>query len=185
MHTLDTIKKSYNDRMCFQTVTRRAYTEEERMYVFKRDGGLCKLCRKQLVFSNRRKDERGAWEMGHRRADKKGGSNHLRNIVALCWKHNREQETTSFAEEERKYEYDSNIDKAKDFLGFNTSTAHRSKTMEGQLQDFKQRVKNFSLDRAKEVYKSMVPQARRFLNGDNSYEIYYKKCMIIEQVFRL
>ena len=175
-------------------MSRKPFSEEDRKYIYNRDNGHCKLCGKQLVFSNRRRNEKGAWEMGHRRAHAEGGSSHLRNIVALCWKCNLEQGTESFADEDRKMNYDSNWDKAKNILNkellpnatqFDMSSAHRSKTLESQLQDFKRSIRNLSLERAKELHNSMTRQANRFLKGDNSYEIYYRKCIIIQEVFRL
>ena len=175
-------------------MSRRPFSEEDRKYVFNRENGHCKICHKRLVFSNRRRDLTGAWEMGHRKAYANGGTSHLRNIVALCWKHNLEQGTTSFAEEDKKFDFISMKDKAKNFLNnellpnatqFDMSSAPRSKMMEAELQDFKRKIKNLSLERAKEIHNSMAPQGTRFLKGDKSYEIYYRKCIIIQEVFRL
>ena len=175
-------------------MSRKPFSEEDRKYIYNRDKGHCKLCGKQLIFSNRRRNEKGAWEMGHRRALAEGGSSHLRNIVALCWKCNLEQGTESFADEDGKMDYNSNWDKAKNVLNnellpnaaqFDMSSAHRSKTMNAELQDFKKKIRNWSLERAKETHNSMVRQGNRFLKGDKSYEIYYRKCMILREVFRL
>ncbi|MBT5171854.1 MAG: hypothetical protein HOL90_06225, partial [Candidatus Nitrosopelagicus sp.] len=107
---------------------------------------------------------------------------------------NLEQGTESFADEDRKMSYNSNWDKAKNILNnellpnatqFDMSGSHRSKTLEYQLQDFKQKVKQMTLESAKKLHNSMVSNGRRYLNGDDSYEIYYRKCMIIQEVFRL
>ena len=92
------------------------FSEEDREFIFRRDGGCCKLCRKQLIFGNRKRNQKGAWEMGHRRAHADGGTSHLRNIVALCWKCNLEMGTKNYASSERDMEYNRSTDKVKSFL---------------------------------------------------------------------
>jgi 5-methylcytosine-specific restriction endonuclease McrA len=57
--------------------------------VFEKTHGKCYMCGKQLSFWNRKNGERGAWEVGHKIARAKGGSDLVRNLVPLCWACNR------------------------------------------------------------------------------------------------
>ena len=82
-------------------LSRPNFSERDREYVYNRDQGTCQRCGKRIIFGNRRRDQVGAWEMGHKRAHTSGGTSHLRNIVALCWKCNLQQGTKSFAETNR------------------------------------------------------------------------------------
>jgi 5-methylcytosine-specific restriction endonuclease McrA len=61
--------------------------------VFEKTHGKCYMCGKQLSFWNRKEGERGAWEVGHKIARAKGGSDSMRNLVALCWSCNRKAGT--------------------------------------------------------------------------------------------
>jgi hypothetical protein len=56
--------------------------------VFEKTNGRCYMCDKQLSFWNR-KGERGAWEVGHKIARARRGSDSMRNLVPLCWQCNR------------------------------------------------------------------------------------------------
>lgn len=174
-------------------MVRTIYSEEDREYVFKRDEGHCKTCHHKLNFYNRHKGEVGAWQMGHRRADAKGGSPHLRNIVALCWSCNHEQGTKSFTDFDRGFEYDNNKDKAKSFLNkyvvpegtFDMAGARRSISVESELEDFRKKVKNNSRDWADNKYAELRPLARRFEStNDPKYEKYSKMCRIMLEYHR-
>ena len=60
------------------------WTEAERRFIFNKTDGICKHCKKPLVFQNRMKGQRGAWHVDHGRSLYDGGSNHLKNLWALC-----------------------------------------------------------------------------------------------------
>ena len=82
----------------------RNWTEEQRAYVFKRERGKCAVCGKNLVFKNRLPGQRGEWNMGHNKSVKDKGSDHLRNVFALCREHNLEQGTERLADYMDKFE---------------------------------------------------------------------------------
>ena len=176
-------------------MSRISYTEEDRKIVFERDGRCCNRCHRPLVFKNRKPGLRGAWNMGHSKAHALGGSDKLRYINALCWECNNKQKMTSSTVEDRKYDYDSKLDKAKNYFNnewlpniaqFDLSKSRRSKTREAELHDFRQKIKPFSNEQALKLYRKYYPNAHRFLTTQESgYEIYYQKCMIIQEEFNL
>ncbi|MGB2798901.1 MAG: HNH endonuclease signature motif containing protein [Dehalococcoidia bacterium] len=49
-----------------------------------RQYGKCAYCGKRLNKKNRNEGETGAWHPHHRKPEKKGGSNKLRNCAILC-----------------------------------------------------------------------------------------------------
>jgi|APSaa5957512535_1039671.scaffolds.fasta_scaffold20452_2 hypothetical protein len=175
-------------------LSRPNFSERDREYVYNRDQGTCQRCGKRIIFGNRRRDQVGAWEMGHKRAHTSGGTSHLRNIVALCWKCNLQQGTKSFAETNRDMEYDNTGDKVKSFLNdqllgdgvpsFNLNSARRSRSVDAELEDFRNRLQNNSRDWAQKQYDRLVPLARRYqTTNDSSYEKYYKMVNMILQKY--
>jgi hypothetical protein len=171
-------------------MSRVNFTEEQREFVFRRDGGVCKRCRNQIYFKNRRRDQPGAWEMAHRRAHVMGGtSNPLTNIVALCWQCNLIQGTKSFAESERDMEYVRGTDKAKSFLNthflegslsFDMNSAKRKMSTSAELEEFKIKVKKNSEKWIEIKYQELRPLARRYqTTQDPSFKKYYDMCIII------
>jgi len=167
-------------------MSRKNFSEEERERVFRRDGGICRRCRAKIVFKNRQRDQFAAWEMGHRRSDKAGGTTHLSNIVALCWPCNLEQGTKSFADSERDMEYNNMGDKMKSRINgifdnsFDLSGAKRSMSADAELEELRKQMRNNSRDWADKKYSELSPLARRFeTTNDPSYKIYYKMCMIL------
>ena len=177
---------------------RSNFSEEDREFIFRRDGGRCKRCRKQLVFGNRKRDQRGAWEMGHRRAHADGGTSHLRNIVALCWKCNLQMGTKNYASSERDMEYNSTTDKVKSFLNdqfsigrhsFDLSKAKRSRSNDAELEDFYNKLNRNSQDWAKKQFERMKPLVKRYENAvknavfieqaQSPYEKYYVMTQMI------
>lgn len=174
------------------------FSEKDRDFIFRRDGSHCRRCHKKLEFKNRRRNEKGAWEMGHRRAHVDGGTPHLRNIVALCWKCNLEMGTKSYASSERDMEYNSIADKAKSFLNdqfsigrasFDLSRAKRSRSDDAELEDFRNKLNHNSPDWAKKQFERMKPLVKRYETEENNvafvdtpkspYEKYYKMTQMI------
>jgi len=179
----------------WRELNRKPFSEQDREFIFRREQGQCKRCGHQLVFGNRRRDQKGAWEMGHRRSHAGGGTSHLKNIVALCWKCNLEQGTTSYAQSERGMEYDTRTDKAKSILNkhllgdelpsFNLSGAKRSRSMDAELNEFRIKVQTNSRDWVNKTLKEIFPLAKRFENTrDPSYEKYLKMYQIIDDIGR-
>ena len=171
-------------------MSRIPWTDEQERFIFERDGKCCRKCGKPLVFGNRQKGQPGAWHMGHKRAIADGGSNHLKNMIALCIPCNREQGTTSFADEERKMNYNSNVDSAKNFFNqkfgasFDLRGARRSRTMESNLDEFEQKIKKMDFIKIKEYYKKYYPIAARYEGGQSTKrnpgdEIYLHKVLIM------
>ena len=69
--------------------------EELSSAVWDKSGGRCGHCDKELVFANRKRIGRGAWEVEHLRPQALGGTNHLNNLVAACWTCNVQKGTFS------------------------------------------------------------------------------------------
>ncbi len=163
-------------------MSRIPFTEEERAFVFKRDQEHCRRCGKRLVFGNRQRNMTGAWEMGHKRSHDDGGSHHLRNFVALCWKCNLQMGTKSFAQTERDMEYDNTKDKVKSFLNdqfsvgsasFDMSGARRSRSIDAEIEEFRNRLRNNSPNWAKQQFEKLKPLANRYRKtGDSRFEKY-------------
>jgi len=157
-------------------------TEEQRAFVFKRDGEHCRRCRKRLRFGNRQRGQTGAWEMGHRQSHKDGGSDHTRNFVALCVECNIEMGTTSFAQTERDMEYDNTKDKVKSFLNdqfsvgsasFDMSGARRSRSIDAEIEAFRNGLRNNSSNWTKQQLVKLQPLANRYRStGDPSFKKY-------------
>ena len=176
-------------------MSRPNFSERDREYVFNRDQGTCQRCGNTLYFKNRRRDQKGAWEMGHKRAHTSGGSSNLdRNIVALCWPCNLQQGTKSFAQTNRDMEYDNTGDKVRSILNdkllgdgipsFNLNGAKRSMSVNAELEEFRNRLQNNSRDWAQKQYDRLVPLARRYqTTNDSSYEKYYKMVNMILQKY--
>jgi len=171
-------------------MSRKNFSEEEREYVFGRDSGICRSCRNKIVFKNRQRDQFAAWEMGHKRSDKAGGTTHLRNIVALCWPCNLKQGTKSFADSERDMEYNNRGDRMKswmnDTLGscFHLNDAKRSMSVDAELEEFRKQVRSNSRDWAEKKYIKLRPLARRFkTTNDHSFEKYYKMFKFLHESY--
>ncbi len=71
------------------------WTEAERLYIFNKTDGLCRSCKQPLTFKNRMSGLRGAWHVDHGKSLNDNGSNHLRNMWALCAKHNLDKSTSN------------------------------------------------------------------------------------------
>ena len=179
-------------------MSRSNFSEKDRKFIFQRDGEHCRRCHKKLEFKNRRRNEKGAWEMGHRRAHADGGTSHLRNIVALCWKCNLEMGTKNYASSERDMEYNSTTDKVKSFLNdqfsigrhsFDLSKAKRSRSNDAELEDFHNKLEHNSPDWAKKQFEKMKPLVKRYENAvknavfieqaQSPYEKYYVMTQMI------
>lgn len=61
-----------------------AFSQSTIDIAWKRAGGRCEKCGKQLVYANHEDGERGAWEAHHKKAVKDGGSDDLGNCQILC-----------------------------------------------------------------------------------------------------
>lgn len=66
-------------------MSRRSYSEEERWEIFSKTDGYCYICGKKLVFKNRRKGMRGAWNIEHRYPYARGGTDGERNDFHNLW----------------------------------------------------------------------------------------------------
>ena len=63
-----------------------AFSDEVKKEAFKRAGGKCERCKKELVWENNgRETGRGAWEAHHKTSVDSGGSDALSNCLVLCW----------------------------------------------------------------------------------------------------
>ena len=71
------------------------WTEAERLYIFNKTDGLCRSCKQPLVFKNRMSGLSGSWHVDHGKSLNDNGSNHLRNMWALCAKHNLDKSTSN------------------------------------------------------------------------------------------
>ena len=61
-----------------------AFSEATKRRIFDNAGGKCEKCGKQIVFDNRTKGKRGAWNAHHKNHVASSGSNTARNGRALC-----------------------------------------------------------------------------------------------------
>jgi|SaaInlStandDraft_2_1057019.scaffolds.fasta_scaffold09207_7 hypothetical protein len=80
------------------------WSEEEKIYIFNKTKGRCRHCNQPLVFDNRVAGQRGAWHIDHGRSLNGGGSNHLRNMWALCAKHNLDKSTSNGTSYDSQFE---------------------------------------------------------------------------------
>jgi hypothetical protein len=176
-------------------LSRPNFSERDREFVFERAGRTCQRCHNTIYFKNRRRDQVGAWEMGHRRAHTRGGSSRLQNIVALCWPCNLEQGTKSFAATNRDMEYDDTGNKVRSFLNdkllgdgvpsFDLHRAKRSMSVDAELEGFRIRLRNNSRDWANKKYAEILPLARRYqTTNDPAYKIYHIMANMIIQKYR-
>jgi len=92
------------------------FNEEITQDIYKKTNGKCRFCHKNLVYSNRTKGKKGAWQIAHSNAISKGGSNNIRNLWAVCIAHNFKQGTELGAEYEKKFKYSNIRGQVKDFL---------------------------------------------------------------------
>jgi len=175
-------------------LSRSNFSERDRKFVFDRDQGTCQRCHDTIYFENRSRDQVGAWEMGHRRAHANGGTSHLRNIVALCWRCNMEQGTKNFADTNRDMEYNNSGDKVRSFLNdqllgdgipsFDLHRAKRSMSTDAELEDYRVRIQNNSRDWAEKQLEKLIPLAKRYQStNDSAYEKYYKMVNMIHQKY--
>lgn len=62
-----------------------AYSNEQLNQIYERTNGYCHICRKKLSFRNYYQlGYKGAWEVDHSVAKKRGGTNHSNNLYAAC-----------------------------------------------------------------------------------------------------
>lgn len=62
-----------------------AWSKERLRSIYDKTAGRCHICRKKLAFKNHGCDgERGAWQVDHSVARKKGGADHLNNLLPAC-----------------------------------------------------------------------------------------------------
>ena len=61
-----------------------AFSKRKEKKIFDNAGGKCEKCGKQIVFENRTKGERGAWNAHHKNHVSSGGSDTASNGKALC-----------------------------------------------------------------------------------------------------
>ena len=61
-----------------------AFSEATKKQIFYNAGRKCEKCGKQIVFENRTKGERGAWNAHHRNHAASGGAYTASNGRALC-----------------------------------------------------------------------------------------------------
>jgi len=80
------------------------WTEEERNYIFNKTKGRCRHCNKPIVFKNRMKGQRGAWHVDHGRSLQNSGSNHLKNLWALCVDCNLDKSTSGGTQYDSQFE---------------------------------------------------------------------------------
>jgi hypothetical protein len=70
-----------------------AYTNEKLSDIYDKTGGYCACCNKKLAFSNYGfnggPDAKGRWEVAHRRARARGGSDGFGNLWPMCLSCNR------------------------------------------------------------------------------------------------
>ncbi|MFA7074165.1 MAG: HNH endonuclease signature motif containing protein [Endomicrobiaceae bacterium] len=63
-----------------------AFSVEVKKEAFKRAGGKCESCRKELIYEHNGRDTgKGAWEAHHRLSVESGGTDVLSNCKILCW----------------------------------------------------------------------------------------------------
>lgn len=61
-----------------------AFSEIVKWEAFRRAGGHCESCGKELVWHNHNEGERGAWEAHHKTSVAAGGQDVLSNCKVLC-----------------------------------------------------------------------------------------------------
>jgi 5-methylcytosine-specific restriction endonuclease McrA len=80
------------------------WSEEQKIFIFNKTKGRCRHCNKPLVFKNRMRDQRGAWEIDHGRSINNDGSNHLKNMWALCVPCNMDKSSDNGARYDSQFE---------------------------------------------------------------------------------
>jgi hypothetical protein len=70
-----------------------AYTHDQLSEIYDKTNGYCACCSKKLSFSNYGLQggpyAKGRWEVAHRRARARGGSNRISNLWPMCLECNR------------------------------------------------------------------------------------------------
>lgn len=80
-----------------------SYTDSQLDEIFKKTGGKCRSCRKQLVHKNHGKiGERGAWEVDHSVSLKRRGSSIKRNLYPMCVDCNQKKGPKTWSEFKRR-----------------------------------------------------------------------------------
>jgi len=98
-------------------MSERIYFDEEiTLVIYNKTNGKCRYCHKNLVYSNRTKGKKGAWNIAHSIAIANGGSNNIRNLWAACFTHNNNQGTEPGTKFESKFKYPTIGGQVKDFL---------------------------------------------------------------------
>ena len=65
-----------------------AYSQDDLSDIYDKTGGYCACCEKKLAFTNYGfqggADAKGRWEVAHRRARSRGGSDRMPNLWPMC-----------------------------------------------------------------------------------------------------
>ena len=61
-----------------------AFSESVKLAAWKKAGGECEKCGKELVWQNHQEGERGAWEAHHKTSVASGGGDNVSNCMILC-----------------------------------------------------------------------------------------------------
>ena len=68
------------------------YDDETLNFIYDKSDGYCHYCGKRLAWTNYGSPEaKGAWEVDHGVPLSRGGSDHMRNLWAICVECNREK----------------------------------------------------------------------------------------------
>ncbi|MDE1862838.1 MAG: HNH endonuclease [Thaumarchaeota archaeon] len=94
------------------------YSNDDLNYIFDKTNGNCRHCGKQLAFDNYGdRGARGAWEVDHSNPKAKGGTDHMRNLWALCWQCNLDKRDTRGSEYHDNFEPRTAAGKVVEFFG--------------------------------------------------------------------
>ena len=94
------------------------YSNERLNEIFDKTNGHCRHCGIQLAFGNYGVyDARGGWHVDHSVPVSKGGSDNLRNLWPLCWKHNLDKKDRHGSYYDKKFEPKTTAGKFVEFLG--------------------------------------------------------------------